>query len=295
MDIRQTPLWENYLIKLGWQVAKLSGKHSAFLRKIPLLGTVIKIPRISAPIPFEEIDKLATDNKSLFVKLEPNIEVGAKNSDFILQELISHGFALDSWALSHTATLQIDLTGSEEELLKSLEKDTRYNIRLAQRSKVVVKQTDNLDEFKELYYQTAKRNRFWVASKELETLWETFYRQGCSVILSAYREEELLASVLLIWFGKIGCYQHAASGNQYRKLMAPYLLLWESLRFLKKKGCSVFDLEGVYDARIKSTRRWQGFTLFKRGFGGREVKYLGSFVKYYNPLAKIIFSLTRWF
>ena len=63
----------------------------------------------------------------------------------------------------------------------------------------------------------------------------------------------------------------------------------------KKRGIKIFDFEGIIDPRIKATRRWHGFTHFKRGFGGEEVTYLGSFIKFYNPVIKLIFSLNRFF
>jgi lipid II:glycine glycyltransferase (peptidoglycan interpeptide bridge formation enzyme) len=67
------------------------------------------------------------------------------------------------------------------------------------------------------------------------------------------------------------------------------------MRFLKKKGCKLLDLEGIYDPRNPVTKRWRGFTLFKRGFGGREVEYIGSFVKYPKLWSKILFLPARFF
>ena len=295
MDIRQSDLWAKYLQELGWQAHSLTSNSFAYSKKIPLLGKVVKIPRVALPLPLKQIGALAKEPNVFFIKLEPAIQTNESNLGNILSLLKNSGLRGDRWPLSPTRTIKIDLTKSEEELLQNMEKDTRYSVRLAIRRGVVVKQTDNFEEFKKLYYDTAKRKRFWPAKKEIETLWKTFYKGKSAAILTAYYNNEAVASTLLLFHEKSSQYQHAASIDGHRDVMAPYLLLWEAMKFLKKKGCAVLDLEGIYDPRIGSTRNWKGFTLFKRGFGGQEVEYIGSFVKYPQLWSKILFLPTNFF
>ena len=294
-DIRQSNLWAKYLEGLGWQAHLLTSNSFAYSKKIPLLGRVVKIPRVTLPLPLKQIDAIAAENDVFFIKLEPAIQTNEANLGNILSLLKNSGLRGDRWPLSPTRTIKIDLTKSEEELLKNMEKDTRYSVRLATRHGVIVKQTDDFEEFKKLYYDTAKRKRFWPAKKEIETLWSTFYKEKAAAILTAYYNNNPIASTLLLFHEKSSQYQHAASIDGHRDVMAPYLLLWEAMRFLKKKGCTVLDLEGIHDPRVRSTRNWKGFTLFKRGFGGEEVEYLGSFVKYPRLWSKILFLPTRFF
>jgi len=295
VDIRQSELWGKYLQQFGWQTVELNSNCFAYLKKIPFLGATIKIPRADLPIPFKEIDALAWEKNAFFVKIEPAVETADRGAEKIATLLRTNGFRQDRWALNPTTTIQIDLTKSEEALLAAMEKDTRYNIRLALRRGVVVKETNDLGGFKKLYYETAARKGFWVPKKELEILWRTFSKENAAFILTAFYKNTPLASTLLLSIDKVGLYYHAASLNTHREVMAPYLLLWEAMRFLKKKGCTTFDLEGIYDQRIPSTKKWKGFTLFKKGFGGRKVEYIGSFVKYYKLWAKILFYPTRFF
>ena len=294
-DVRQSDLWVKYLEELGWQAHVLTSNSLAYSKKIPLLGKVVKIPRVPLPLPLKQIGTLAKEPDVFFIKLEPAIQTNESNLGNILSLLKNSGFRGDRWPLSPTRTIKIDLTKSEEGLLKAMEKDTRYSVRLAIRRGVVVKQTDDFEEFKKLYYDTAKRKRFWPAKKEIETLWKTFYKGEAAAILTAYYNNEAVASTLLLFHEKSSQYQHAASIDDHRDVMAPYLLLWEAMKFLKKKGCTVLDLEGIYDPRIRSTKNWKGFTLFKRGFGGEEVEYIGSFVKYPRLWSKILFLPTRFF
>ena len=294
-DVRQSDLWGKYLEELGWQTAQLIPGYFAYSRKIPFLGTIVKIPRAVFPIPFKEIEGLIQKANVFLLKLEPSIETSVERLENILSLIHNNGFALDRWSLSPTRTIKIDLKKSEDELLKSMEKDTRYSVRLAIRRGVEVRETNDFEQFKQMYFDTARRKKFWPAKKEIETLWKVFHKEKAATILAAYYNDEVLASTLLLFHGKVGHYQHAASAEAHRDVMSPYLLLWQVMRFLKKKGCETFDLEGIYDPRYPATKKWKGFTLFKRGFGGREVEYIGSFVKYPKIWSKILFLPTRFF
>ena len=295
LDVRQSSLWGKYLEELSWQAIELKNGYFAFVRNLPLLGSTIKIPRAALPIPFKEIDGIAGKYNAFLVKLEPSIERAGQHSAAIRQLLGANGFSFDRWALCPTRTIQIDLTKSEDELLKAMEKDTRYSVRLAIRRGVKVEQTDDFAQFKTLYFATAKRKRFWVAKRELEALWKVFSKEKAAAILTAFYKEEPVASTLLLFHEKKGYYYHAASSEKHRDVMAPYLLLWQVVRFLKSKNCALLDLEGIYDPRNPVTKRWKGFTLFKRGFGGREVEYIESFVKYPRLWSKLLFLPTRFF
>lgn len=295
MDIRQSALWGKYLEGLGWQSEELSPGYFAFARKIPFFGAVAKIPRAPLPIPFKEIESFTQKHNAFLLKLEPVVETNEKRIENIQSLLKTNGFWKDRWSLSPTRTIKIDLTKSEDVLLKEMEKDTRYSVRLAIRRGVEVKETNDFEQLKILYFATAKRKGFWPARKEVETLWRVFSKEKAAFILTAFYQDEPLASTILLSSNRIGYYYHAASSTKHRELIAPYFLLWQAIRFLKKKGCKILDLEGIYDPRNPVTKRWKGFTLFKRGFGGREVEYIGSFVKYPRLWSKLLFLPARFF
>src|SRR3989344_4943623 len=98
MDIRQSPEWANFLKSLGWQVEKV-GSNYAFCRNLPLLGSIIKVPRASTPINFEAVDALAKKRRALFVKIEPKSE-----SLDVAQEFVAAGYQEDNWTLSSSKT-----------------------------------------------------------------------------------------------------------------------------------------------------------------------------------------------
>jgi lipid II:glycine glycyltransferase (peptidoglycan interpeptide bridge formation enzyme) len=74
--------------------------------------------------------------------------------------------------------------------------------------------------------------------------------------------------------------------------MAPHLLQWEQIKYAKAQGCQNYDFWGIVNEHTKDKRgsSWEGFTRFKRGFGGQEVNYVGYFD---YPLNKNWYSLYR--
>jgi len=289
MDIRQSDYWQTYLEKLGWKTISFD-LRKIYIRKIPF-GSLIKVPRVASKIPFKKIDEIAKKEGAFFVKLETNSLVGDEK---ILAELKSNKFQLDSWGLQPTKTIVIDLAPSEEVLLKNMEKDTRYSIRRSTREGVVVEKSQDIDKFLKLHKETSKRKGFWTSERESKLLWESLPSDNKAILL-AKKNGEILAGAFLMFYDNKAYYYEAASSKLKRELLAPYLVVWEAIKLSKEKGYQVFDFEGIVDPRIKATKKWGGFTHFKRGFGGKEVTYLGSFVKYYNPIIKLIFSLNRFF
>lgn len=290
-DIRQSPFWATFMEELGWDALKIGprGKEQfVYLRKLPLFGRLLKSPRLSSPIPYSDLDALARDQKLVFAKIEPFHHSSEKE---LLTQLKSNSFIFDRWSLHPTKTIVLDLRQDEDKLLSNMEKDTRYSVRAAQRRGVRVVRSSDLNRFLKLYKSTAKRQRFTIAEKELRVLWDIFSNEGKAFILVAAWNKTDIAACLILHYGKSAYYYHAASLAGYKEFFAPYLLIWEAMLISKNMGLKELDLEGIYDHRIPSTKRWTGFSHFKRGFRGEEVEFIGSFVKAYNPFIKAIYKL----
>ncbi len=81
---------------------------------------------------------------------------------------------------------------------------------------------------------------------------------------------EILASILTVRWGKSATYLCGASASRHQNLMASSLIHWEAILDAKIKGLEHYDFWGIDEAR------WPGVTKFKKGFGGREVEYVGA-------------------
>ncbi|KKR10390.1 MAG: Methicillin resistance protein [Microgenomates group bacterium GW2011_GWA2_39_19] len=280
IDLRQTKEYANYMEKIGWQVEKIQNpnvKIQIFIRKIPLLGKVVKIQRPQF-ISKETIDEILISQKPIALYVEPPL--------LPLFSPLSQ-FSHSSSCFLPPKTIHIDLKKTEKELLAGMKIKTRYNIKIAKKRGVVVIKSMDIDKFCNLWKSAARKRGMWLPlGKEITSLFESF---GLNAhILLAYHDDQPLGGILLICTKDICYYMYACSTPEGKKLFAPTLLAWEAIKLAKKKGCKIFDFEGVYDERYSQTKSWKGFTKFKEGFGGEIATYPETLVKYSNPIVKLL-------
>lgn len=240
-DIRQSPQWAKYLISLGWIVERIDNTNYA-IKKIPLLGAILKIQR-------------------------PD-----KYSPAIIQKLTKKHHAHIFTGLSlPTKTIQIDLTKSEKQLLADMHYKTRYNIKKCQISNIKCQISNDIEMFIKLYHRWHRRRLLFLSqAKLIRSAYKAFGKDAD--LLFCINNKEIIAGLLLLTYDKITYYMYAATSDAGKKLFAPTAITWEAIKRAKKRGSKIFDFEGIYDERypIKS---WQGFTRFKKSFGGHEVLY----------------------
>ena len=139
----------------------------------------------------------------------------------------------------------------------------------------------------------------WLSQrKEIISLWNSFKatnnvklylaHKKSDIIAPHVRNDYVIAGLLVVYTDDAAYYMYAASTADGKKLYTPTLLTWRAVRNAQKAGKKIFDFEGVYDERYENTKGWKGFTKFKEGFGGKIITYPGTFVKYSNPLLKIL-------
>lgn len=220
----------------------------------------------------EHIKNFFQKQNILFVRLEP---LGESSLPF--------SYSVKTRQPQNTLVLNISLTPAQ--LLEKMHSKTRYNIRLAEKKGVEIREEKNIDIFWKLNEQTTNRDGFKSHEKEYyaKMLGYDFVHQ-----LTAYYEEQPIASVLLIVFGKRCVYLHGASSDEYRNIMAPYLLQWCAIRLAQEMKCTQYDFWGIapivyteVDANALSfhgykwlgNHRFAGVTRFKVGFGGDVQNY----------------------
>jgi lipid II:glycine glycyltransferase (peptidoglycan interpeptide bridge formation enzyme) len=159
-----------------------------------------------------------------------------------------------------------------------MKQKTRYNVRLAGRRGVTVRQGDlsELDLFYRLYAETAKRDSFTIRAPEYYLdAWATFLERGQAHLLLAGLEGETVAGLMLFTFGPVAWYMYGASSNRHRKHMPNQLIQWEAIRRAKASGCTLYDLWGAPDNLDESDPMW-GVVRFKLGLGGQLARGLGA-------------------
>ncbi len=184
-------------------------------------------------------------------------------------------------------TLIVNLQKDQNDLLQEMKPKTRYNIRLAKRKGVRVRQglkPRDLNKFLELIETTAKRDKFRAHPADYyRRMVEVLGKGGLLRIFSADYQGKTIAANLILFFGRSATYLHGGSDNQHRNVMAPHLLQWEQILEAKRRGCLEYDFWGI-TAPAAQFPKWEGITRFKKGFGGEEVGYAGTYDLVLNPL-----------
>lgn len=251
------------------------------------------------------LKNLAKEQKSIFVKIEPI-------DDKVPEVMHQFKFKRSSKELQPHKTVILDLQKSEEELLAGMHHKTRYNIKVAEKYDIVVKDSDlsgqdDLDTFWKLLKKTTKRDRFGSHSKGYYKKLVGYFQQdgmnpersredsqrastsyGMKVnLVLAYHDEKAVVGALMMVHGETCYYLHGASDYDKRSMMAPYALHWESIKYLKTHGVKHYDLWGV------DAVKWPGVTRFKLGWGGQQVEYPGSFDLPISKIWYLIYKVAR--
>lgn len=298
MDLRQTLGWAKYLESIGWQ-AQILDSTLVLIRKIPLFGSVIKIQRPKYPIPFDKIEQIAKKYQALFVLIEPEV------NNFDEAEFKKRGFKQSNLTLTHTSTIQIDLTHSPKKLWQSISENARRNIKKAQNQNLIIK-TFYLDKeyspnILEMYFALSRSliamKNFYLPGK-VETTKKLEALKDSTIILFAYQNpaDQPIASIWLTGHQDVISYVQTGITKLGYELLANYLLVWEGLKISQNLGYRKFDFEGIFDSRFpKERKKWIGFSEFKKRFHGTEINYPPPFIKIYNPLIRLLFFFSEKF
>lgn len=285
----------------GFQVTIHKVPHTSF--------TIGYVPKGSMPTPIqiEELTKIGKEEKCIFIQLEPNIEKDSKE-----QWKMGNG----KWKIVPSAhplftkeNFVLDLTQTEEELLKNMHPKTRYNIRVAQKRGVVVEENDSENAFEkylQLTEETTSRQGFYAHTKDYHRkMWETLRQaQGkpsnnelSAHLFTATFENQTLVTWILFVFKDTLYYPYGASSSLNREVMASNLMMFEAIRFGKKIGMKKMDMWGALGENPDKKDPWYGFHRFKEGYGPRHVTYIGSFDLVINPILYQLYKVTdkiRW-
>lgn len=295
-SILQSRAWEELQKKLGREVRRDFGS-GALIVTMPLsLGfSYDYVPHGGGA----ELSQKPPSSRAIFLRVEPRVPDAPKARE----ELTRAGFyrVLD---VQPSETLIVDLTKSEEELLREMEHDTRYAIRAALRRGVTVECAEGearpaaFAEFWELFEATNARHelhayekRYYEALAAMRDDASTeiflarlnpegdFDRRAEQEGESPSTERQVLAAAIVAYFGDTAYYLYAASRAGYGKWNAPSFLLWEIIRRAKTRKFDMLDLWGVSSVK----KEWAGVTAFKKSFGGTPVSFIGTWDFAYQP------------
>jgi len=221
---------------------------------------------------FQEIRENAKKEKCVFVRIRPQLIANEEN----LRLLESLGLKKSPMHLAAEHTVMIDLRKTEDELLAEMRRQTRYEVRRAEKLgiKVIVDNSEEIyKEFHQVQAETAKRQGF--VPPDLKTLLaeREAFGENASIYVAETDAGEKIAYGLIVKGGKEGDYYEAASTELNRKMPGAYALLWRAMRDLKNEGYERFNLWGIAPPN-QPNHRYAGVTTFKTGFGGEVVEFV---------------------
>ena len=234
---------------------------------------------------FAKIREVAKAEKCVFVRIRPQLYANDEN----LKLLAGLGLVKSPMHLAAEHTVMIDLKKSEDEIMAGMRRQTRYEVRRADKYGITVDFNNSeelFQEFHQVQLETAKRQNFvppslkvLLAEREAfsDKIWIYVARTGESKEAREKFPEcepgEPIAYGLIIGDEKEVDYYEAASTELNRKLPGAYALLWQVMRDMKKLGYERFNLWGIAPAGHPE-HRYAGVTTFKTGFGGEVVEFV---------------------
>jgi lipid II:glycine glycyltransferase (peptidoglycan interpeptide bridge formation enzyme) len=240
------------------------------------------------------IERVARRARAVFLRLEPNLIEGDPQADAAHTWLLLQGLR-PAPTIQPRSSIHVDLTAPEPALLAACSKGHRADMRRAERGGVTVRAGDEADlaAFHGIMRATGERAGFGVHSEEYyRAAWRLF--QPRSRLLLAELDGRTVAAHLVFADARAGLYLYSGADEAGMKAGANHLLEWHALRWAKGLGCERYDLWGIPDALGRAAAApdeaaraaleaeaqadpLSGVYRFKKGFGGRVVRYLPAY------------------
>lgn len=297
----------NVIRKGCFEKNKLLSGFQLTIHKIPRTNfTIGYLPKGELPNKklLTELTQIGKENNCIFIQLEPNVTTKQEKNG--KQKMKDLGLQSAAHPLFTKYTFVLDLTKSEEELLKDMHPKARYNIKVAKKHGVIVKENNAKQAFEEywkLMKETTTRQKFYAHTKQYHELqWQTFFHDNdvnklTSHLFTAEYENKILTTLLFFIFHDTLYYPYGASSNEHRNVMHSNLAMWEGILFGKKLGLKKFDMWGALGEEPDKNDPWFGFHDFKRKFGPEHVEFIGSYDLMINPVLYQAYKLAdklRW-
>lgn len=299
------------VIKRGFfENNKLVAAFQLTIHTIPYMPwTIGYFPKGTIPTKetVEELYRIGKQEKCIFIQLEPTvIKQSGEEKIKALKVDSNHRIVESVHPLFTKYTFILDLTKTEQELLTGMHPKTRYNIKIAQKHGVEVKEDNSseaFDAYMKITEETTKRQKFYAHSASYHQLqWHLLAHTNeknkpTSHLFTARYQSKVLTTLMLFVFHDTLYYPYGASSNEQRNVMHSTLAMWEAIKFGKKLGLKTFDMWGALGENPDPNDPWFGFHRFKQGFGATPVEFIGSYDLVINPLLYKFFSISdklRW-
>lgn len=248
MSIWQTKLWWEMLVK-SWQADKIFEINWIFIekRKVSLWQYWLFVLWVEKQLSEQDVNEminLCKKEKALFLQVE-SLEysphsVSPKGRE---EATLLKNWYYKKFITPYTAVIDITLT--EEQILSNMKPKGRYNIKLAEKKWVQVKEIEKTDENIALFYNLMLEttSRDWFNWNSIDYYKTFLHSLDNSKLLLAYYEWVVIAWWIFVFDKDVSIYYYWASSwdSNYRNLMSPYLLQWEAIKIAKSIWSKLYD------------------------------------------------------
>ncbi len=296
--------WKREVILAEDENKKIIGSLMVWVRKIPIFGNIMYSAR--GPICdihdmevlqqlTEGAKELAKKYNAIVLRIEPDIKSDDEDFKNIMLQL---GFSIKDDAKNFREEIQpryvfrLDTKGkTEDEIFKAFHQKTRYNVRLATKKGVTIKEgnKEDLKDFHKIMVTTGIRDGFITRPLEyFEKMYDELGPEHMKILL-AYYEGKPIAGVIPIMYGNKTWYLYGASSNEHRNLMPNYLLQWEMIKIALSRKSDIYDLRGVPGIADNSN----GLYRMKKGFGAEYTEFVGEVYMPYKPMMYNLYKVSE--
>ena len=296
--------WKREVILAEDSSKKIIGSLMVWIRKIPIFGNIMYSAR--GPVcdihNMETLKQLTEGAKllakkynAIVLRIEPDIKSDDTSFRNIMLEL---GYSIKDDAKNFREEIQpryvfrLDTKDkTEDEIFKNFHSKTRYNIRLATKKGVTIKDgtKEDLKDFHKIMVTTGIRDGFITRPLEyFERMYDCLGPEHMKILM-AYYEGKPISGVIPIMYGNKTWYLYGASSNEHRNLMPNYLLQWEMIKIAISRKSDIYDLRGVPGIADNSN----GLFRFKKGFGAEYTEFIGEVYIPFKPLTYKMYKISE--
>lgn len=253
-------------------------------------------------------------NGAALLKIEPELLDSLAHRAL----LRSYGFVPSSQTIQPRSTTWLDLSGGEDAVLGRMKSKWRYNVRLAERKAITVRElcAADLHVFYAMMGVTGVRDGFAVHDADYyAAAFQLMVPQHAAFLMAEYAGEPLAGLVVAVT-GRKAWYLWGASTNRERNRMPNHALQWAAMRWAMGRGAHLYDFWGIPDAigqlalgmahggdarvpvenlsldleALPEAGLW-GVYRFKQGFGGEVVAAVGAWDLPLQPVGYRLYQL----
>lgn len=283
MHFLQSEAWQNFQKELGRKTFRQSGDGWEYLAILEQGQGNSRLycpygPSFGSQKSFKSAIKSLTElGKKLnvtFVRIEPTDTAVVH----YLQD--NHWRKVDYQSLNPEHTVVVDLSPSIDEIISRMAQTNRNIYRNYSKKGIALHSStspNDINIFLDLIKKVATRTGMKPHSDGYFTAQaKALFPLGSAKLFYATLDGAPISASIIYDSETTRYYAHAGSDSDYRKLNSGNALVAEMIVDAKRKGLKSFDLYGIAPDNAPSNHPWAGFTSFKRGFGGVEMSFAGS-------------------